>query len=124
MSIKAVAKQVPKQLHDNKTVETIQTIYNVFYDSEIEKNNDENYKDFVKFLFGKNGIDPECDYVLSLKHQITFERYNKLKLVAEANNKGLFDTIRAIENRNGKKYISFYYTLNNWLKQKMISNVR
>lgn len=96
--------------------------HDTFYESELNKTDDKNYKAFVDFLFGRNGTDPRCDYSLSLNDQIGYERYKKIKLVAETTGKGIFDTIRELENKRPPKYSSFYLTLNNWLKQKI--NVR
>ncbi|HUX55999.1 MAG TPA: hypothetical protein VMV77_03430 [Bacteroidales bacterium] len=115
VSTKAVAKQVPKQLHHSKTVKTVKTIYNVFYDSEIEKNNDENYKDFVKFLFGKVDLGRPFNKLLKMDDQIDYEKFLKLKAVSEQNGTLIYDKCRALENST-KKYVSLYLTLNNWLK--------
>jgi hypothetical protein len=54
-------------------------IYNAFYDSEIEKSeNNPDYIKFVKVLFGNNSIGMPLESVLKMPQQMTFEQFKKL----------------------------------------------
>jgi hypothetical protein len=92
--------------------------FSEFYDNEISIDQDPDYLTFVNFLFGKNGIDPKCVKVLSLKDQLTCKQFKKLQEVAKVKNKGLMDTVRQLENKKSINYASVYLTLNNWLKNE------
>jgi hypothetical protein len=61
--------------NENKDV-NINYKYNAFYDLEIEKsNNDENYINLVKAIFGENSLCKPLENVLKLKQQITFDQF-------------------------------------------------
>lgn len=104
-----------KSNHSKTEEQTYKTIYNVFYDLEIEKSNDENYKNFVKFLFGDVDLGRPFNKLLKMDDQIDYERFLKLKEVSEQSGQKIYDKCRALENST-KKYVSLYLTLNNWLK--------
>lgn len=106
-----------KQLTTNKNDKNNKEyIYNEFYDSEIEKsNNDTSYKLFVDTLFGRVNSEPVYEFSLKLKHQISYDRFKSLLQVSKDTNKPLLSTLRAFENKKGK-YTSLYLSLNTWLK--------
>ena len=62
----------------------------------------------------KLGIRKE-DTPLTLKHQISYDRFKSLLQVSKETNKPLLSTLRAFENKKGK-YTSLYLSLNTWLK--------
>lgn len=95
-------------------------IYSEFYDSEIEKsNNNSDYVKFVRFLYGGNDTDKQLSRVLSLRDQLTYSQFEKILTKAIEKNKKLKDMLLDLENV--KKYttgkVSMYSTLNSWLNR-------
>lgn len=95
-------------------------IYSEFYDSEIEKsNNNQDYVKFVKYLFGGNDTDKQLKRVLSLRDQLTYSQFEKILTKSIEKNKKLKDMLLDLENV--KKYtegrVSMYSTFNSWLNR-------
>lgn len=94
--------------------------YSEFYDSEIEKSNENaDYIKFVKFLFGGNDTDKQLKRVLSLRDQLTYLQFEKILTKSIEKNKKLKDMLLDLENV--KKYtegrVSMYSTFNSWLNR-------
>jgi hypothetical protein len=97
--------------------------YSEFYKSElIKSNHDENYKNFIDFLYGLNGNDGICDNVLKLKSQLSFSQFQDvLKIYDSLPIKKPLSTIVAnMDNHKGlaKDYSSFSRTLKNWVRNE------
>jgi hypothetical protein len=91
--------------------------YSEFYDLELSNTTDENYLNFVKWLFGENEIKEPFKKCLSLKHQIGYYQYLNLRKIAKENGTLLMDKIRTLENKFDKyKPTSLNLTLITWLK--------
>jgi len=92
-----------------------------FYESEIEKIKDENFKagylSFTEFLFGKNKTGEPYKQVLSLNGQISA---NSLKGLLEKHPKDKIKaTIETMESKDLSAYkiTSFILALHNWIKK-------
>lgn len=105
----------PNNNDNNDNNVFMQPTYNAFYDSEIEKCNDENYLSFVKFLFGADDLGRPFTKLLKMNDQIDYKRFLKLKEVSEQTGLKIYEKCRLLENST-KIYSSLYLTLNNWLK--------
>lgn len=104
--------------NDNNVNNENKIIYSAFYDSELEKsNNDELYLKFVKILFGENEFGRNLNGVLSITEQLTYDQFNKCLKKANEKNTRLSTIVCKIEN--DKKYFkgktSLNLTLHNWL---------
>jgi len=94
-------------------------IYNKFYDLEIlNSNNDENYIQFVKILFGVNNLGLKLEGVLSLKSQLTFNQFKLVYSEKKKYNISLTTLLEDLENRldHLKKYTHLQRVLLNWMK--------
>ena len=94
-------------------------IYNKFYDLEIlNSNNDENYIQFVKILFGENNLGLILEGVLSLKSQLTFNQFKLVYSEKKKYNISLTTLLEDLENRPDhlKKYTHLQRVLLNWMK--------
>jgi len=94
-------------------------IYNKFYDLEIlNSNNDENYIQFVKILFGENNLGLKLEGVLSLKSQLTFNQFKLVYSEKKKYNISLTTLLEDLENRPDhlKKYTHLQRVLLNWMK--------
>jgi len=109
---KARSKHSQKQCKSTyKSIDSInkqrtkeQIIYNSFYDSEIEKsNNDENYIKIVKILFGDNNLGFKLESVLKLPKQLTFEQSKKIMGYKRKNNINITSILEEMENWKGLK---------------------
>ncbi len=92
--------------------------YSEFYDSEIEKANDETYTKFVKWIFGSNAMERPFTNVLSLKEQMS---YNNFKALTSKYDRELIkDKIESLENSTNytKNRVSLYMTIDKWCKRK------
>lgn len=104
-------------------------VYNKYYDSELFENGElkqnipQQYEIFVKFLFGDNEFKKPLAGVLKIRDQISANDFDKLLKTAKAHNKTIRDTVLRIENTTAyhKGKVSFYYTVNNWLKNEKYS---
>lgn len=92
-------------------------IVKLFYDSEKEKTNDENYHNFVNFIFGDNPLNKPLEKVLATPEQVNYNNFCNLMAIAKEKKRKLLDTVLDYENYEGKKYKSLYITLRNWLKR-------
>ena len=95
-------------------------IYNPFYDSEIEKsNNDVNYINFVKVLFGLNSLTKKLDRVLSMQEQVTFEQFKTIYNYKQKYNISIGDYLVSMENYKDltKKNTVVQATLLNWIRR-------
>ena len=96
-------------------------IYSLFYDSEIEKsNNNEEYIKFVKVLFGENNLKQPLTNVLKLKNQLTFDQFPLVMAKRKEYNSSITSTLENMENKPdlSRRYISLQRTLLNWMKPK------
>ena len=95
-------------------------IYSEFYDSELKKTDNDKYKQFVEYLFGKNLLKQKLSGILSIQNQLSFEDFEKIIEKCEVNKKKLGDILTQIEN--DKKYYkgktSLYRTLLNWTNDR------
>lgn len=74
-------------------------LYNIFYDSEIEKsNNNEQYLKFVKILFGENNLGVPLKSVLKMEQQVTLEQFEKLWFLKEKYKFSITDVLEKMEN--------------------------
>lgn len=97
---------------------------NGFFDKEIEENKSHpevaKYELLVKFLHGMLDDESiECKNILSLKCQISFKEYLKLKETEDVYRyRRLQEVLEAMENRKNlrRDYTSVYLTAKNWLK--------
>jgi hypothetical protein len=105
-------KQESEELKNGKK----EYMYSKFYDSEISKATNQNYTNFVKYLFGENMLDKKLVGVLSIDDQLTFKDYLKISTKCEINKLKLGQILTKIEN--DKKYYkgktNLYRTLLNW----------
>jgi hypothetical protein len=94
-------------------------IYSKFYDSEIEKsNNNQSYLKIVKTLFGENNLKRKLNGVLKIENQLSFDEFELLLPQSAANKKSIIDMLENMENgKYFKDKISLYKTLLNWTKR-------
>lgn len=104
--------------HKQEGKEGKEVIYSAFYDSEIEKNPDVLYLNFVKFLFGDNDLERPFSKLLKMNDQISYKKYLRLKESSELYGTKIFETCRNLDNYTKKNYSSLYTTLSSWLKPK------
>jgi hypothetical protein len=88
-----------------------------FYDSEIEKCNDENYKKMVNFIFGENPLKKPLEKVITTKEQISYNNFCNLMGIAKMNKRSLLDTLLDYENYTARKYTSVYLTVRKWMQK-------
>lgn len=100
--------------------ELIKYKYSKFYDEELTKSNeDSNYLCFVQFLYGKNDLNRPLKSVLSIRDQVSFEEYKKLREYSSKTSIQIFPTVLNLENnKKVKDYLVLYTTLKNWLTPK------
>ena len=99
------------------------SIYNNFYDSEIERaNGDEKYLRFVKFLFCENEENKKLSGILSIRDQLGYKEFCKLKEKASAEK--IASCLLKMENdsKYTKGKFSLYRTLNNWVENRFLNN--
>lgn len=104
-------------------IETNKYFNNGFFDKEILENKSHpeigKYEALVKFLHGTLDEGTELKNVLSLKNQISFKDYLKLKKIEDTYKyRTIKEVLEAMENRKTlpKEYTSVYLTAKNWLK--------
>jgi len=116
---KANAKQTQSDPNKNDKNDK-EYIYDIFYDYEIEKsNNDENYINFIKVLFGSNTLSKKLDRVLSLQEQVTFEQFKTIFNYKEKYKIVIGDYLVRMENWKDltKKNTSVQLTLLDWIRR-------
>ena len=99
-------------------------MYSEFYDSELSNTQNEDYKNFVKFLFGNNVSGKKLTGVLSIKNQISVKEFETLLSKSNGDKKTIGDVLMKIDN--DKKYwkdkISLYRTVLNWIEGRFLKN--
>lgn len=96
-------------------------IYNKFYDEEIDKsNNDINYVQFVKIIFGENNLNIILKNVLSLENQLSYKQFGLVYARKKEYNLSLTSLLEDMENTKGfsKKYTSLQRTMLNWMENR------
>lgn len=95
-------------------------IYNIFYDSEIEKSqNNESYLKFVKILFGENNLGISLTSVLKMEQQVSYQQFQKLWYLREKYRFSITDVLERMENwkkLNGNKTV--YKTFLTFIKRE------
>lgn len=128
-----IEQQTEQQLNNERTtteqqLNTLQEdkeiknkyIYCLFYDSEIEKsNNDENFINFVKVLFGSNSLSKKLERVLKMQDQVSFEQFKLIAIYKEKYKISIGDYLVRMENWKDltKKNTSVQQTLLNWIRK-------
>jgi hypothetical protein len=91
-----------------------------FYKNQIElSGNDENYKTYIKALWGKNEANIKLNGILSLEDQLTYDQFLKLLEKAKLKKESITALSLTFENGNyykGKK--SLYLSINDWLNKR------
>ena len=110
------------KVKESKVKEINNYIYSQFYDSEILKTSNEDYINFVKFLFGKNVSEKKLTGILSIKNQLTAKEFEMLLVKCNGDKKVIGDVLMKIDN--DKKYwkdkISLYRTILNWIEGRFL----
>lgn len=93
----------------------------IFYNSELQKTKDENYKIFVEFLFGNNHTKKPFPKVLKLENQLSYESFCQLMAKCSDAKIKFLDMVLELENYKGadKKYKDMYLTLNTWINRRI-----
>lgn len=97
------------------------TIYNVFYDSEILKsNNDPEYKNLIEAIFGKNNLSVPLNCVLKMESQLSYEQFTRIQIYKRKYSFSTIQLLEAMENwGNPKKYKTVYGTFQTFLKRHL-----
>jgi hypothetical protein len=95
-------------------------IYSSFYDSEIEKSqNDENYIEVVKILFGKNSYNKPLNVLLKMPTQLSYEQFLKIWRLKKEYGIIISVIFEKIENwGNHKKNTTIYGTFLTFAKNE------
>lgn len=104
----------------NTLKETKEIIYNSFYDSEIEKSqNDSNYIRVVKILFGENNLCIPLDSVLKMPIQLSYDQFKKIWYLKEKYKISITEILESMENWNDlKKRKTVYSTFLTFAKKR------
>jgi hypothetical protein len=96
-------------------------IYSAFYDSEILKsNNDSEYIEIVKCLFGENNLGIQLICVLKMETQLSYEQFQRIKVYKKKYSFSTIQLLEAMENwGNPKKYKTVYGTFQTFLKRHL-----
>ena len=99
----------------------IKNIYSAFYDSEILKsNNDSEYIEIVKCLFGENNLGIQLICVLKMETQLSYEQFQRIKVYKKKYSFSTIQLLEAMENwGNPKKYKTVYGTFQTFLKRHL-----
>jgi hypothetical protein len=85
--------------HPNNIISKEGNIYSAFYDSELEKsNNDPNYENFIKIIFKENIYDRPLNAVLGLKEQCSYKQFCRIMALKEKHNISLQPVLEEMEN--------------------------
>jgi hypothetical protein len=92
-----------------------QNIYNDFYDSEIQKSEqNENYIKVVKILFGENNLGIPLTSVLNMKTQLSFSQFKTIWYLKEKYKISITEILEQMENwielKNRKTIYSTFLT--------------
>lgn len=96
-------------------------IFDIFYDKEILlSNNDINYINFVKVIFGENTLSKKLDRVLKMQEQVTFEQFKVIYQYKEKYKVTIGEYLVRMENWKelNKKNTSVQLTLLNWIRKE------
>ena len=87
-------------------------IYNDFYDSEIQKSdNDENYIKTVKAIFGENNLKIPLTVLLKMESQLSYSQFQKIWYVKQKYGFSIISILESMHNwGNPKKYKTIYGT--------------
>lgn len=113
-------KRITTTKERKESKEEKEYIYNQFYDSEIENsNNDENYINFIKVLFGSNTLSKKLERVLSMQEQVTFEQFKTIYNYKDKYKVVIGDYLVRMENWKDltKKNTSVQLTLLDWIRR-------
>lgn len=105
--------------NDNNVNKDNKYTYNAFYDNQIElSNQDENYIQFVKALFGENNLKIPLKNVLKLNSQLTYEQFKLIYTRKKEKGISLVSLLEDLDNRPDltKKYTHLQKVLLNWMK--------
>ncbi len=90
-----------------------------FYADCFHETSNIKYQEFISFLMKKNNTDEELKMVhWPIKGQITEERFLKIMELADQKAQLIARVCENMHNSGNKKYISFYLTLRNWIKNE------
>lgn len=100
--------------------EGIRILYSDFYDSEIEKSqNDSNYIRVVKILFGENNLCIPLDSVLKMPIQLSYDQFKKIWYLKEKYKISITEILESMENWNDlKKRKTVYSTFLTFAKKR------
>jgi hypothetical protein len=96
------------------------TLYSDFYDSEIEKSeNDGNYIEAVKILHGKNNLGIPLTSVLAMANQLSFDQFKKIWYLREKFKFSITEILEEMENwLDLKKRKTVYNTFLTFIKNR------
>lgn len=109
-----------KDKDKDKDKEEISIVYSIFYDKEILlSNNDVNYTNFIKVLFGENSLAKRLDRVLKMQDQVTFEQFKVIYNYREKYKVSIGEYLVRMENWKDltKKNSSVQQTLLTWIRK-------
>jgi hypothetical protein len=113
-------KITPTEQVIGKVIEKGEYIYSEFYDIELKESN-EDYKKYVKFIFGANDIEQKFTGILSIKNQLSFKNFETLIPMFTQSKTTFKDALMGIENNpkyyKGRKQL--YTILLNWVKRDL-----
>jgi len=110
----------PKKPDTDNDTDIYKYIYGEFYNSEIKKSeNDSNYLQFVKILFGENNLKTKLECVLKMKHQLTYDQFKNLWYLKNQYKFSIMDVLEEMENwGNPKKNTTVYRTFITFIKNR------
>jgi hypothetical protein len=113
--------QVTAEEQLSNTNNKVYKVYNVFYDSEILKsNNDSEYIEIIKCLFGENNLGIPLNCVLKMETQLSYEQFQRIKVYKKKYSFSTIQLLEAMENwGNPKKYKTVYGTFQTFLKRHL-----
>ena len=93
-------------------------IYNDFYDSEIQKSdNDENYIKTVKAIFGENNLKIPLTVLLKMESQLSYSQFQKIWYVKQKYGFSIISILESMHNwGNPKHYKTIYGTFQTFAK--------
>lgn len=112
---KRLQKDTTKEREERK-----EYIYNDFYDSEIQKSdNDENYIKTVKALFGDNNLKIPLTVLLKMESQLSYSQFQKIWYVKQKYGFSIISILESMHNwGNPKKYKTIYGTFQTFAKNE------
>ncbi len=115
------SSQVAAKEQLSNTNNKVYNVYNVFYDSEIEKSqNDAEYTSIVKALFGENNLGVPLTSVLKMETQLSYEQFRRIQSYKKKYTFGVIAILEAMENWKGLKERKVVYsTFQTFLKREL-----